>query len=406
MKEEALAAFASLDKAALIAAAKAMQPELSETREHLHRHPEPSRFEAQTAVYIEQRLKEIGGYTLRTGLGNGGHGILADLDGAYPGRTVVLRADMDALQITEETGAAFCSENQGVMHACGHDNHMTIALGAAKLLAKYRDRLHGHVRFIFQPAEELSPNGGSRSMIESGALEGADAVFGLHCWPDLPVGVIGVKPGPAMAASDHIYAKLEGKASHAAKPQDGIDAVVAGAQFVTAVQSIVSRSIDPLQSAVITLGKFNAGTRYNIVAGSCEIEGTCRTLSEEARDIAERRLGEVLAGVGTLSGCKTELNYERGYAPLFNDEAMSELALSVAAELFGDDHAKRIKEATTIAEDFGFYLKETPGAFLWLGTGDGGAGSQPLHNCCYNPSEDILWRGAAEMAALAMSLAS
>ena len=347
----------------ILEAAQQIQPQLVQLRRQFHAHPEISQHEEETARRVVEELEAIGGYTIRTGIS--GSGVLADLEGGQPGPKVALRADMDALQITEETGLPFASENSGVMHACGHDNHITMLLGAARLLAGMKDQLKGSVRLIFQPAEELSPVGGSRGMMEAGALEGVDAVFGLHVWPELPMGTFGTKPGPLMASSDHFSVYIDGRSSHGAKPDAGIDAVVAGSQFVTAAQTIISRNTDPLQSAVITIGRFHGGTRYNIVAGECELEGTCRTFSPKVRELAEHRLNEVLQGICTLSGCTGELKYEHGYCSVMNDPKMTDYLLKTAASLFGADKAVTVAEPSMCAEDFAFYLTEKPGAFAW-----------------------------------------
>lgn len=380
--------------------AEALEEHLVSLRREFHRHPEISGEEAETAERIAAELQAIGGYEIRRNVG--GHGILATMDSGKPGKTVALRADMDALQISEETGLPYHSENAGVMHACGHDTHMTMLLGAARLLAQSRGELRGKVRLIFQPSEEASPRGGSRAMIQAGALDGVDAVFGLHIWPGLPSGVFGVKAGPLMAASDHFSVVLHGKSSHAATPEAGIDAIAAGAQFVSALQTIVSRNKDPLQPAVITVGRFHAGTRYNIIAGTCEMEGTCRTFDPEVRDLAERRLQEVLDGVCKLSGCTGELHYDRGYMAVLNDPKMADYVHSTASSLFGGQYAVTVKKPSMCAEDFAFYLAERPGAFAWLGTAEAGAAVYPLHNCRFAADENVLWRGAALLAELAL----
>ena len=357
--------------------AKAIEEHLRQLRREFHRHPETSGNERETAARIVRELEDIGGFEIREGVG--GNGVIAELSGALPGPTTALRADMDALQIEEETGLSFRSENPGVMHACGHDNHITMALGAARLLAQRKDELRGRVRMIFQPSEELSPQGGSRKMIEEGALEGVDAVFGMHVWPDLPLGKVGVKAGPLMAASDHFTVTIKGKPSHAARPNEGIDALVAGAQFVTAAQTIVSRNADPMKSIVITIGRLNAGTRYNIIAGECVLEGTCRTFDPSVRDLAERRLSEVLAGICTVSGCTGELNYERGYMAVMNDGKMADYMKESADRILGNGTAVTVEPAMT-AEDFSFYLDKKPGAFAWIGTTPPGETVWPLHS--------------------------
>ena len=385
----------------IVERAQAIQARLQELRRTFHAHPEPSRGEFETAKRVKRELEDIGGYAIRSGVG--GCGLLADLDSGRPGPKLALRADMDALQVKEDTGLPCSSLNEGVMHACGHDNHITMLLGAARLLQDLNreGKLRGSVRLIFQPAEELSPHGGSRYMIAAGALDDVDAVFGLHVWPELPLGQVGVKAGPLMAASDHFSVHMEGMTSHAAKPQEGVDAVLAGAQYVSALQSIVSRNADPTKPIVITVGKFNAGTRYNIVAGSCDLEGTCRTFDPEIRDLAERRLDEVLQGVCQLSGCKGKLNYERGYMAVVNNAKMAGYAADTVRKLFGQEAAAEVKPAMT-AEDFSFYLAEKPGAFLWIGTTAEGEEIWPLHSCHYSPNEGVLWRGAALLTELVL----
>lgn len=384
----------------IIESAKQLQPHLEALRRELHRFPEVSGDEIQTGKRIAEELERIGGYEIRTQVG--GCGIVATLKGSRPGKMIALRADMDALQVEEETGLSCSSENKGVMHACGHDNHMTMLLGAARLLAERREELKGSVRLIFQPSEELSPHGGSRKMIAGGAMEGVDAVFGMHVWPELPLGSVGVKAGPLMAASDHFTVKIKGCLSHAARPNEGVDALVAGSQFVTAIQTIVSRNADPMKSMVLTIGTFRAGTRYNIVAGECMLEGTCRTFAPDMRDLAEKRLDEILQGVCLLSGCTGELDYERGYMALINDAEMADYMKQTVSDLFGADKAVAVEPAMT-AEDFSFYLAEKPGAFAWIGTTAEGEEIWPLHSNHYSPNEGVLWRGAALFAELALS---
>lgn len=382
--------------------AKDISLHLVSLRREFHKFPEPSTKEEKTAQMILAELKAIGGWDIRSGLGNGEHGILADIKGAHDGKTIALRADMDALQMNETTDLPFSSENKGMMHACGHDNHLAVLLGAARIIAQEKEHLHGSVRLIFQPAEELTPDGGAKSMIAAGALDGVDAVYGMHVWPDLPLGTIGVKENAAMAASDHFIATINGKPSHAAKPHDGIDAIVAGAHFVTGTQAIVGRNVNPMKSAVITIGLAQGGTRYNILPGGSRFEGTCRTFDPDVRDLVERRLGEVLHGACAMTSCTGEFEYLRGYCALINDVTHSRRVLSKAAQLFGEEHTITIDEPTMVSEDFAFYLEKVPGAFFWFGTGDGAGGSWPLHNSHYSPSEDILWRGAAMFASLVL----
>ena len=380
--------------------AKKLTEHLQEIRHSIHSHPEPSREEKETSAKVIAELQTIPGWTIRTNVG--GYGVLADLNDGKPGKKIALRADMDALQIFEETDLSFKSQNEGVMHACGHDIHTTCLLGAARLLSDRRDELPGSVRLIFQPAEELAPVGGSRGMIDGGALDDVDAVFGLHVWPDLPHGTVGCVSGPLMAASDHFFVKIHGRSSHAAKPNEGIDAVVLGAQFVNAVQTIISRGRDPLKSAVLTIGKFNAGTRYNIVAEDCELEGTCRTMNPDVRDYIEKQMKQVLDGVCATFGATGELDYQRGYMPVLNDPDSVEKARQTVAKVFGDEAVYSDLSPSMCAEDFAFYLKDHPGAFLWLGTAKPEIPYYPLHNCRFQVDEDILHRGAALLAQIAI----
>ena len=387
----------------IIDSAKAIQPHLVELRRALHRHPETSWNEKKTSELILKELQEIGGWTIRTGI-EGSNGILAELAGAEDGPAVALRADMDALSITEETGLPFSSEEPGVMHACGHDNHMTMLLGAARLLKEYQGSLKGKVRLIFQPAEELAPNGGSRTMIRGGALDGIDHVYGLHVWPNLPSGVLGVRDGAMMAASDHYFIHIDGSASHGAQPHQGVDALACGAQFMSAVQSIVSRNVDPLKSAVITIGLFKAGSRYNIVPGTCDMEGTCRTYDPEVRKLCEKRMGEILEGICAAYGCKGTLTYEHGYNALVNHPADAAYMRRTMAKLFGEESVTVPENPAMTAEDFSFYVSAGPGAFGWLGTTPEGAEVWPLHSCHYAPDEGVLYKGAALLAELALDI--
>lgn len=386
---------------ALLDSARIIQTHLVELRREFHRHPEVSWKERETAERIVKELELIGGIKIRPEVG-GTYGVFAEIAGAAPGKMVVLRADMDALSIREETNLPFASENPGVMHACGHDTHVTMLLGAARLLEEYRNELRGTVRLVFQPAEENAPLGGSRTMIRNGAMEGADAVFALHAWPNVELGKLGVTDGPQMAASDHFFVKIEGKTTHGAQPDQGVDALVAGAQFVSAVQTVISRNRDPLKAAVITIGIFKAGTRYNIVPGTCEMEGTCRSYDPAVRDMCERRIGEVLDGICAALGCKGELVYERGYDAVVNNPEMAEYMRRTQEKLFGPGSAFIPKYPAMTAEDFSFYMKEAPGAFGWIGTTPKGEKVNPLHSCLYAPDEDALWRGAALLAELAL----
>lgn len=382
--------------------AQALQPYLAELQREFHEHPEPSRGEKETSARVLRELEKIGGWSIRTNVY--GYGILADLQGGKPGKRVALRADMDALQITEESGLPYASRNPGLMHACGHDNHITMLLGAAKLLAQNKADIPGSVRLIFQPSEELSPHGGAKGMIAAGAMQDVDAVFGLHVWPGLPMGTFGTRAGALMAASDHFSVMIKGKSCHGAMPHLGCDATVAGAQIVTALQSIVSRNVDPMKSAVITIGRLHSGTRYNIVAETCELEGTCRTFDPAVRMLCRDRLTHIVQNVAEAMGCECEVNYELGYNAVQNDPAMADYLLHTASELFGAEHAVRVPGPAMTAEDFAFYLQEAPGSFAWLGVDEPGKEVWPLHSCRLATPADILWRGSALFTQMVLNM--
>lgn len=384
----------------LLNSAKELQPYLQNIRRELHQFPEISLQEKNTSEILLRELKKIDGIQIRENVA--GYGIIADFYGEKPGKLIALRADMDALQIEEKNDVEWKSKNLGVMHACGHDNHMTMVLGAALLLNKNKSKFSGGVRLIFQPAEELSPNGGAKDMIKAGALENVDMILGMHVWPDLPLGKIGLKSGALMAASDHFTINIKGKASHAAKPNEGIDALVAGAQFINQCQTIVSRNTDPMQSIVITIGKMNSGTRYNIVAEECILEGTCRTFSSDVRDLAEKKLETILKGVCISSGCTGTLNYERGYSAVINNEEIIKYIRTIIEDKFKKDDVVNVEPCMT-AEDFSHYLLEKPGALLWIGTTKEGENKYPLHNSYYSPNEEVLWKGSALLAELVLN---
>ena len=314
----------------IVESAKALMPELVAIRRHFHMYPENSRCEKETSAKVIELLKEIGVDEIIENVN--GYGVVGVIKGEKEGGVVGLRADMDALQVQEMNDVEYKSKNDGCMHACGHDVHTTGLIGAAKLLCANRDQIAGTVKLIFQPAEELSPHGGSKGMLASGYLDDVQAVYGLHVWPDLPHGKVGVKAGPLMAATDHFTIKIHGKTAHGAKPNQGIDAVVLGAQFVMAAQTFVSRKVDPLDNAVVTFGIFNAGTRYNVIAGECLLDGTVRTLNPETRDMIEDSMRKLLDAICLQSGATAEIEYGRGYPALVNHEKDAALIKTITIQ--------------------------------------------------------------------------
>lgn len=377
---------------------KKYTPEICKLRRQIHENPELSYEETETAALMAKTLKSLGIEVQENVAGL--HAVIGTLHGAKPGPTIALRTDMDALSIPEETDLPFKSKNPGKMHACGHDGHMSILLGTAMVLSALKDEIAGTVVFVCQPAEEKSPTGGAKAIVASGVLDGIDAIYGLHVWPTLPTGQIGVRAGAMMAASDHVEVTIHGKASHAAMPHKGVDAIVAAGQFITAVQDIISRQINPLYPTVLTFGKINGGTRYNIVADTVVIEGTCRTYDKEAQDTVEANLAQFLKGLDTMYGTTSKLDYERGYAAVVNAPDQAELIASTARECFGDDAVPVIAEPAMTAEDYSGYLQKYNGGFFWLGATKPGAPVYPLHNAKFAVDENCLPIGVKLMASL------
>jgi amidohydrolase len=373
-------------------------------RRQIHANPELSYEEEQTAALVAKELKSIGLEVVEHIAGR--NGVVAIIHGRGPGKNVALRADMDALSAQENTGLPFASTCDGKMHACGHDAHTAMLLGAAHVLADLKDSFDGDIRLVFQPGEEKTPDGGAKAIVASGVLGKVDAIYGLHVWPQLPTGTVGVKAGPLMAASDNIIIKISGKSSHGAMPHKGIDAIAAVGQFITAVQNTISRQINPLHPAVLTFGKIYGGSRYNIIAEEVTIEGTCRTYHKETQDYIENQLSRLLQGIDTIFGTNSTLQYNRGYSSLINDAAQTELAAAVIKERFGNDGLEIIEEPAMTAEDFSGYLDTYKGAFLWLGTGKPGTETYPLHNSQFTIDEDCLPVGVELLSALALSALS
>jgi len=310
---------------------------------------------------------------------------------------------MDALPVAEETGLPFASENPGKMHACGHDLHTAMLLGAAKLLAERKDEISGTVRLLFQPAEEDPALDGAVGMIRAGALDGVSALFGMHIWPELPAGTFGIRPGEMMAASDHFAVAITGKSAHGAQPHLGNDALLAGCQFVQAVQSVVSRNVDPFDAAVVTIGEIASGQKYNVLAEECRLEGTVRSYSPEVRELVNARIREVLAGICLAAGCTGEMINISSHPAVINDKALAERCLAVAPRIFGSENVVVPERPTSISEDFSWYGRKVPAAFGFLGAAKAGQEAWPLHSCRLSPDEDVMVRGAAMYAAFALT---
>lgn len=365
-------------------------------RRHIHSHPELSGQEKETSLFIQKVLGELG-IPFVNDISD--YAVIGEIQGSHPGPVIALRADIDALPIHEITGLPFASQHEGVMHACGHDGHISILLGAAAILQSIKNQLHGTVKLVFQPSEEEALNPGAQGIVDSGILDDVDEIFGLHVWPQLPVGTVGLKKGHLMAASDHFLVHIKGKSTHGAEPHNGIDAIVAAANWIVNVESIVARETNPMENLVCTIGVINGGDRYNVGCGDVYLEGTCRTYEPEKRDYIERRLGESLQALDMMFKTKSTLDYKRGHGATTNDPNAIDYATSIVEKYLGKEAVVHPEHPSMAAEDFSAYLQKIKGAFLWLGTGFDG--NPALHNAGFTIDETILESGITMMSAIA-----
>ncbi|MFS0787570.1 amidohydrolase [Shouchella sp. 1P09AA] len=332
-------------------------------RRHLHEHPELSFEEVETPLYIEKQLRKLGITDLTTGVG--GRGIVARIKGTKPGKTIAFRADFDALPIEEENEVAYASKVPGKMHACGHDGHTAALLGFAAIMKEQVDQLAGTIVLIFQHAEELPP-GGAREMVADGCLDGVDAIFGAHVSSHLPLGNMSCTPGAVMAAVDKFKIHIQGKGGHGAQPHTTLDSIVVGSQLVNELQTIVSRRIDPMAPAVVTVGVFQAGTAFNVIADTATIEGTVRTFDPDARQKVEEEMRSIVSGKEQSAHVSTEIDYLNGYPTLVNSEEESAIVRKLATETLGENSVIMAPPILG-GEDFAYYLTEKPGAFFHVG---------------------------------------
>jgi len=373
-----------------------LQPEITAWRRHLHANPELMYDVHDTAAFVAERLREFGCDEVVTGLGQ--TGVVGVIKGRKPAagdiRVIGLRADMDALPIEEETNLPYASKTPGKMHACGHDGHTAMLLGAARYLSETRN-FSGDAVVIFQPAEE--GGAGADAMIKDGLMErfAIDEVYGMHNGPGLPIGSFALRQGPIMASTDAIDIRIEGLGGHAARPHKCIDSVLVGAQLVTALQSIVSRSVDPLEAAVVSICEFHAGNARNVIPQVAELKGTVRTLTPEVRDLVEQRVHDTVAGLAKQTGAKIDLLYERGYPVVVNHARQTEIATRIASEVAGAANVHTVPPMMG-AEDFAYMLEARPGAFIFVGNGD----SAGLHHPAYNFNDEAIAYGSSYWAKL------
>ena len=373
--------------------------EMTQWRRQIHAHPETAFEEHKTAELVAGLLESFG---VSVDRGIARTGVIGTLKGSLPGdRAIALRADMDALHIEEQNDVPHASRNRGRMHACGHDGHTAMLLGAAKHLAETRN-FAGTIHFIFQPAEENE--GGARLMIEEGVLERypIEAVYGMHNWPEVPVGQFAVRPGPMMAAFDIFEITISGRGAHAAMPHLAIDPVVVAAQLVSGLQTITSRNVHPLEGAVVSITQIHGGDTWNVIPDSVVLRGTSRSFNPAVRDQIEPAIRRIADGTCRACGAQMALRYERRYPALINTSAETEIAAATAASIVGQSNVKRDLLPSMAAEDFACFLEQKPGAYIWIGNGTAEAGGI-LHNPHYDFNDEVLPLGASYWVRLAES---
>lgn len=381
------------------ASVTAVAPEVIAWRRQIHRQPEIGFEEHKTSALIESVLRDLGIKVVRYPSSTAVVGILK---GGKPGRIIALRADIDALPLQELADLEFKSEVPGVMHACGHDVHTAVLMGAAKVLSTHQADLPGTIKFLFQPAEERFP-GGALGMIENGALEGVERIFGLHVGNDVPTGTLGVNYGFSHANCDMADIKIIGKGGHGASPQTTVDAVVVGSHVVVALQTITSRNIGALDSAVVTVGSFQSGTIHNIIAETAELKLTIRSLKPETRTLIRERIEKIVKGVTDAMGATYEISYLHGYPSLDNNAEMVDLLKSVAQEVVGADKVETRTIPTMGGEDFAYFAQKVPGAFLRLGSRPSGEVTFGAHNPKFEVNEDCMAVGVEMMVSIALT---
>lgn len=369
-----------------------IENQLVSWRRSFHSNPEVSREEEETSREIVAILQSMGIEVLTF---KDHFGVCGVIRGKYPGPTVALRSDMDALPITETNDAPYRSKRPGVMHACGHDGHMAILLGVAKKFSLCHGEFAGTIKFVFQPAEEAAPIGGAGLLIADGILENVDVIFGLHLWPDLPCGHIGIRQGPLMAASDRIGIKILGQAAHAGQPQHGVDAITIAADVIQGLGHIINRQIDPLEAATLSIGNIQGGERYNVIAREVLLDGTVRTLSEKIRRQIAKKVERTIAGIAASQGGSYTLDYQYGYPVLSNWAEPTDLITIAAQQVLNNEQIHSDVQPVLAAEDFGRYLEKVPGAFFWLGCGKEGEENYHLHSSGFDIDEKALLIGTS-----------
>ncbi|MET4072233.1 amidohydrolase [Bradyrhizobium sp. S3.2.6] len=369
-----------------------LHPDIQAWRRDIHAHPELGYDVFRTSAFVAERLREFGCDEVVTGIGRTGVvGIIRGKKAASNGtiKVIGLRADMDALPIEEATGLPYASNSRGVMHACGHDGHTAMLLGAARYLAETR-KFAGAAVVIFQPAEEN--DAGAAAMIKDGLMErfGIEQVYGMHNLPGIPIGAFAIRQGPILAATDALEINIEGRGGHASQPHKCINSVLVGAQLITALQQIVAYNVDPVEAAGVSVCVFHSGTAASVVPQTAELRGTVRTLTPEVRELVKKRVREVVCGIAQVTGAKIDLTFRPGYPSTVNHPAPTELATNVAKEVAGPDNVHE-KPPGMGGEDFAYMLQERPGAFIWCGNGD----SAGLHHPAFDFNDEAILYGTS-----------
>ncbi|MEG4853901.1 M20 family metallopeptidase [Microcoleus sp. B5-D4] len=374
--------------------AATLAPRLIEIRRHIHSHPELSGQEYQTAAYVAGVLASSGVHAIE---GIGKTGVLGELKGnSSESRWLAIRTDMDALPIQERTNLEFASRNEGVMHACGHDIHTTVGLGAAMILSQLGEKLPGHVRFLFQPAEEIAQ--GAQWMIKDGAMQDVDGILGVHVFPTIPGGCIGIRHGALTAAADDLELIVMGESGHGARPHEAIDAIWIASQIITTLQQAISRTQNPLRPLVLTIGQINGGRAPNVIADRVKLLGTVRSLHPETHEKLPAWIEQIVSSVCATYGAKYELTYKRGVPGVQNDPKLTQLVESAALEALGRSRVQILPEPSLGAEDFSMYLEHAPGTMFRLGVGLTDKPNYPLHHPQFEVDEAAIVTGAVTLA--------
>ena len=370
-------------------------------RRHFHRNPEISWKEVDTTAKVAEVLRDMGCENIRTGYGGTPCGVTAEITGQSEGPCVALRADMDALPLEEENDLPYRSERKGAMHACGHDSHTAMLLGAAMVLSRFRNRLKGKVRLIFQPAEEHGLESGADYMIREGVLEGVGVIGGLHVWSPMETGKIAYRVGPVMASCDAWEAVITGKGGHGSAPHRAIDPTIPAAHVISSLQSIVGREVDPLDTAVVSTGKMEAGSAFNIIPERVSLLGTTRSFTPEVQDRLERSIGRLIERVSEAFQCRADYKYTRYVPSTINDEKATLLLKELGESLLGSEN---VEESPLImgSEDFSYFQRQVPGTFFFLGIGNSAKGTDmPHHSPKFNVDEDVLVTGVTLLSSFA-----